>query len=287
MNRIPALYAALLQSIQEVPPEYSLPLTIAGKLAGFITPQALKAIGHLPQVRTTATAVHFADPGTPRFELEPMLADIAIILRDAGLLKTWRDELLTVYAEGEDLAKMERAAMRPLGLLTHAVHLNAWTPDLQLYIAKRAMTKASDPGMWDTLAGGLANGSEDLEHALLRETFEEAGLQEDVLTCRTPLRTLLRMHRRLPEGYQVEDILVSDCILPPHATPRNMDGEVSEIRIVSQQQAVQMIADRQITLEAALVILEGMLSRTSETLLARFRAQPQHQGEPHDKQQPV
>jgi len=275
-----------LQSIQEVPPEFSLPLTIAGKLAGFITPQALKAIAHLPQVRTTETAVHIADTGTPRFELDPLLASVAVILRDANLLKTWRDELLTVYAEGEDLAKMERAAMRPLGLLTHAVHLNAWTPDLQLYIARRAMTKATDPGMWDTLAGGLANGSEDLEHALLRETQEEAGLEENVLTCRTPLRTLLRMHRRLPEGYQVEDILVSDCILPPHANPHNMDGEVSEIRIVSQQQAVQMIADRQITLEAALVILEGMLSRTSETLLAQYRAQPQIQGEPHDKQQP-
>ncbi len=272
MNRIPALYAALLQSIQEVPPEYSLPLTIAGKLAGFITPQALKAIAHRPEVRITKTAVHLADPGTPRFELEPMLAEIADLLREAGLLKTWRDELLTVYGEGEDLAKMERAAMRPLGLLTHAVHLNAWTPDLQLYIAKRALTKATDPGMWDTLAGGLANGAENLEHALLRETYEEAGLQEHVLSCRTPLRTLLRMHRRLPEGYQVEDILVSDCILPPDASPRNMDGEVSEIRVVSQAQVVQMIDDREVTLEAALVILEGIVSRTSETLLARYRA---------------
>ncbi len=255
-----------------MPPEYSLPLTISGKLAGFITPQALKALAHLPQLRVTEMAVHLADPGTPRYELEPLLAQIAKILRDAGLLKTWRDELLTVYAEGEDLAKMERAAMRPLGLLTQAVHLNAWTPDMKLYIAKRATTKATDPGMWDTLAGGLANGAEDLEHALLRETFEEAGLEESDVACRTPLRTLLRMHRRLPEGYQVEDILVSDCILSPQATPRNMDGEVSEIRVVSQQEVVQMIADRVVTLEAALVILEGILSRTSETLLAQYRA---------------
>ncbi len=272
MNRIPALYAALLQSIQETPPEFSLPLTIAGKLAGFITPQALKAISHLSEVRITPLAVHLTDPGTPRFELEPLLARIADILRDAGLLKTWRDELLTVYAEGEDLAKMERAAMRPLGLLTHAVHLNAWTPDLKLYIARRAMTKATDPGMWDTLAGGLANGSEDLEQALLRETYEEAGLKPDALGCRTPLRTLLRMHRRLPEGYQVENILVSDCILDPATEPRNTDGEVSEIRIASQQEVVQMIADRQITLEAALVILEGMLNQTAEALLANYRA---------------
>ncbi len=272
LNRIPALYAALLQSIQEVPPEFSLPLTISGKLAGFITPQAVKALAHLPQLRITETAAHLADPGTPRYELEPLLAHVANILREAGLLKTWRDELLTVYAEGEDLARMERAAMRPLGLLTHAVHLNAWTPDLNLYIAKRSLTKATDPGMWDTLAGGLANGAENLEHALVRETFEEAGLSEPDITCRTPLRTLLRMHRRLPEGYQVEDILVSDCILSPQATPRNMDGEVSEIRVVTQQEVVQMIADRVVTLEAALVILEGILSRTSETLLTRYHA---------------
>src|SRR3546814_2107063 len=61
--------------------------------------------------------------------------------------------------------------------------------------------------MWDTLVGGLAGSQEDLEQALLRECAEEAGLEPAPLANRTPLRTILRMHRRLPEGYQVEDLL--------------------------------------------------------------------------------
>src|SRR3546814_3997194 len=67
--------------------------------------------------------------------------------------------------------------MRPLGLLTRAVHLNAWTPDGRLWIARRALSKSTDPGMWDTLVGGLAGSREDLEQALLRECAEEAGLE--------------------------------------------------------------------------------------------------------------
>src|SRR5690606_41619426 len=56
-------------------------------------------------------------------------------------------------------------------------------------------------------------------------------LTESDIQSRSPLRVIVRMHRRLPEGYQVEDVLVSDCILADAVVPRNQDGEVSEIQI--------------------------------------------------------
>jgi isopentenyldiphosphate isomerase len=267
LKQLTELYQGLQQEIQEFPHRHSLPLLIAGKSAGFITAEAQTALRNHPQVYQSASGFHIASPDISRTELDRLLASIATCLHRANCTRAWRDELLNVYAEGQAIGVIERAAMRPLGLLTRAVHLNAWTPDLKIYLAKRASTKATDPGMWDTLVGGLANGIEDLEQALLRESDEEAGLEEPDLQIRTPLRTILQMHRRLPEGYQVEDIIVSDCIILPHTQPANRDGEVSEIRIFEQEEVLDMITRRVITVEAAIVLLDGLINQPAKRLL--------------------
>ena len=96
----------------------------------------------------------------PGPELDAVLERAAILLRDANCLRGWRDELLDVVAGEDKLGVMERTALRPFGLPTKAVHLNAWTPDGRLWVARRALSKSTDPGMWDTLVGGLAGSGE-------------------------------------------------------------------------------------------------------------------------------
>jgi 8-oxo-dGTP pyrophosphatase MutT (NUDIX family) len=115
--------------------------------------------------------------------------------------------------------------------------------------------------MWDTLVGGLAGSREDLELALVRECGEEAGLDAPDLTQRSPLRTILRIHRRLPEGYQVEDVLTSTCVLAADVRPANRDGEVMEIATIDAATAVRQVAEGEFTLEAALVIVEDIMQR--------------------------
>src|SRR3546814_20465621 len=92
------------------------------------------------------------------------------------------------------------------------------------------MTKATDPGKWDTLVGGLAGAGEGLDAALLRESHEEAGLTPADLARRSALRVILRMPKRLPEGYQVEDVLLCECVLADSVKPVNHGGEVREVR---------------------------------------------------------
>jgi 8-oxo-dGTP pyrophosphatase MutT (NUDIX family) len=113
----------------------------------------------------------------------------------------------------------------------------------------------------------LAGAGENLDISLLRESNEEAGLEPADLEARTPLRTILRMHRRLPEGYQVEDVLVSDVTLGESVVPRNIDGEVSEIRLVSIADLWGMLEQNAFTREAELVILEGLERRMQAGLL--------------------
>ncbi|NGM86433.1 DUF4743 domain-containing protein [Parapusillimonas sp. SGNA-6] len=261
-------YQQLAKRIQQLPPAGSRPLTVSGRVAGWITAKATSHLRDLPGIRIEDEAVHLAASPSHRLNLNAVLAELATALKDTGCLRGWRNELLDVIGEGRRLGVIERAAVRPLGLLTKAVHLNAWSREGHLWVARRASTKSTDPGMWDTLVGGLAGAGETLDLSLLRESHEEAGLEAAQIQQRTPLRIILRMHRRLPEGYQVEDVLVSDCVLNDDVVPRNLDGEVSEIRLVSMAELWSMIEAGEFTREAELVILEGLQKRSQAALAA-------------------
>lgn len=267
MPDLGARYQQLIKRIQQLPPVGSRPLTVAGRVAGWITAKATGHLEGLPGIHIGDEAVHITASLPKRLPLDAVMAQLAAALKDTGCLRGWRNELLDVYGEGRRLAAMERAAMRPLGLLTKAVHLNAWSPDGRLWVARRALDKSTDPGMWDTLVGGLAGAGENLDTALLRESYEEAGLSAADIQNREPMRIILRMHRRLPEGYQVEDVLVSDCVLAESVSPQNMDGEVSEVRLVTVEELWAMVEDGAFTREAELVILDGLKHRRQQGLL--------------------
>lgn len=259
--RVAERSARLVRRAQQLPPAGARPVTVAGRVAGWIGPRSQAAISSLPGVHIEDEAVHLAAAPAARLGLDAVLREVALALREAGCLRAWRDELLDVIAEGHTLARIERAAVRPLGLLTHAVHLNAWTPDGRLWVARRAMDKTTDPGLWDTLAGGLVAAGENPESALLRESLEEAGMPAVALARHGPLRVAVRMHRRLADGYQVETVLVSDCLLDDAAIPRNLDGEVLEFRRVDARTLWEMIVDDAFTLEAELSILNSLAHR--------------------------
>ncbi|HUH40360.1 MAG TPA: DUF4743 domain-containing protein [Castellaniella sp.] len=252
-----------MRRAQQLPLPGSRPLTVASRVSGWITARATAAIDGWPGVRVEPEAVHITAASSCGLPLDAVLRQIAEALQAAGCLRAWRDELLDVVGEGRPLARIERGAVRPLGLLTQAVHLNAWGPDGRLWIARRSPGKPTDPGLWDTLAGGLVAAGENPEIALLRESHEEAGLQAAQIAGHGPLRMALRMHRRLPEGYQVENLLWCDCVLDEGVTPVNLDGEVSEFRRVDPDELWRMLAAGAFTLEAELAILDSLRSRVA------------------------
>jgi isopentenyldiphosphate isomerase len=154
---------------------------------------------------------------------------------------------------------IERGVMRPLGLVTRAVHLNGWSADGRLWVARRALSKATDPGMWDTLVGGLIGAGEPEQLALVRECDEEAGLDPQDIAQRNALHRITRMRRRIPEGYQSEDVLTCECVLAPHVVPKNRDGEVMEIKCLTPAEVLTMLQQGAFTVEATIVITEDLL----------------------------
>ncbi len=256
--------ASLTSQIQQLPPPGSRPVTVSGRVAGWITARAAACIEPLPGVAIEEDVLRISACTRQRMPLAQVLDQVAVALQEGGCIRAWRDELLDVVGEGRRLSRIERGAVRPLGFLTQAVHLNGWSSDGRLWAARRSATKSTDPDMWDTLVGGLAVSGEPLETSLIRESYEEAGLEPQALQGCSPLRVALRMHRRLPEGYQVENALVSDCILPDDVRPCNMDGEVSEFRLLTVDETWQMMEAGLFTLEAQVALMDSMKQRLAQ-----------------------
>ena len=138
--------------------------------------------------------------------LDVSLAAIAQWLHANSLGGPWRNELLPVTGEcNEPLGAIERAAVRPLGITTFAVHLIAARADGGVWVQQRAFDKATDPGLWDTTMGGQVGAGESIADALARETWEEAGLS---LAQLTELRKVDRIGFRRPVAEGGQDLLV-------------------------------------------------------------------------------
>lgn len=259
----PAVLRARLALRANVPPAPgSLDVRVGQQTIGVARPDIaqLLAQGHPACCLENGVLVIAADgPGTAA--LNARLADVANLLRDAGVLRTWRNELLDVRPRGggESFAVIERSACRALGIGTHAVHMNAFTADGRLVVARRADNKAVDPGMWDNLVGGMVAAGESELEALARETHEEAGLDLSVLA--TVRGSVIREARPVREGYMVETLQVFDTVLPGDAEPRNLDGEVAAIETRDVDEVLDAIERGEFTLESALVTLDGLQRR--------------------------
>jgi 8-oxo-dGTP pyrophosphatase MutT (NUDIX family) len=261
-GRLLALAVRLQARAQPARPAELLRFAIGADAVGWVPPTAAEALVGLAGFtrRAGAIVLDAADP----IDCTARLAQAAIALREARLLRGWRDEALAVRATNNRvLGAIERAACRPLGITTDAVHLNAFADDGTLVVARRALHKAIDPGLWDNLVGGMVPAGETLERALEREAWEEAGLALDRLEVHRGRS--FHVQRPVPEGWQSERIHVYETSLAADAVLGNQDGEVAAIERRALPAVLDAMEHDEFTLEAALATLESLTRRAGCT----------------------
>jgi 8-oxo-dGTP pyrophosphatase MutT (NUDIX family) len=182
------------------------------------------------------------------------LAELAHWLNVHGLGSSWRDELLAVCdTSNRVVGVIERAAVRPLGITTHAVHLVGRALGGEVWVQQRALDKTTDPGLWDTLMGGLVSAGEAIVDTLERETWEEAGLRVAALHDLAGMGRVT-VRRPVRDGYMVEHIHMFAAMVPPQLTPVNQDGEVERFEAITPALLRQRLQANEFTLEAALIL---------------------------------
>ena len=229
------------------------------------------AVAHLEVLRAWPDAFEWlASPdGAPRalalrlpaHARDARLAQIHAHLREAGLIVAWRDEPYPLRdRDGGEHGTIERAASRFWGTLTLGAHCNGYVADdagrpTHLWIARRSWTKPTDPGRLDNLIGGGVPLGQTPREAVVREGWEEAGLEPAQMTGLVT-GGLVDLECDIPEGRQHERLHVFDLALPAGLVPRNVDGEVAEHRLMPVAEALARAAVGELTTDAALATLD-------------------------------
>lgn len=212
------------------------------------------------------------------------LGGVIEALAACGRITGWRNETYAVRNRFDDppLAFIERAASRFFGTQTFAAHLNgivrfgtgfgagsragsgaaagvadADAQSPRMWIARRSLSKATDPGMLDNLVGGGIGWGYGIEQTLYKECWEESGLPEEL--ARQAVRGgTLHVLQEIEEGTQAEQLFIFDLDLDAGFVPQNQDGEVADHRLADIGQVRDWIAEGQMTVDASLAALDWM-----------------------------
>jgi len=200
-----------------------------------------------------------------RAERSAQLQNALLAARDQGLLTGWRNERFSFWhsecntpePQRPAFLNVERSGFRWLGMLSHAVHVNGFSSDGRLWCGRRALNKATDPGMLDNVtAGGLPSG-ESAQTCLQRELAEEAGLfglAGHVLQEAGSVRT----SRLEPQGWHDESVQVFNLTLADTFKPVNQDGEVAEFMCLSAKQVLTRMLAGEFTVDAVQTLIQGL-----------------------------
>lgn len=190
------------------------------------------------------------------------LAEINAELHRQGLVRAWRDETYALVAApgAAPVALIERAAARFWGSLTFGAHANGYVADARgrptrLWIARRSWSKPTDPGLLDNLVGGGVPHGQTPFEALVREGFEEAGLDAARMRSALPGR-VIALRCDIAEGFMHEHLHTFDLQLPDGLQPVNQDGEVVDLQCVAVAEAMERASRGEMTLDASLVTLD-------------------------------
>jgi 8-oxo-dGTP pyrophosphatase MutT (NUDIX family) len=237
---------------------------IGGEPLGWLRPALGARLARWPDLfDSRAGEVHLARRLSTSDARSEALARVVRELADEGLVSGWRNEsyAISTAPPGPTLFCIERAAVRPFGLPSLAVHVNgiAAGDRKTLWIARRSRTLSTDPGMLDNLVGGGVGAGFNVQEVLLKEAWEEAGIEAALARSATRGGTI-QILREVAQGVQSETILVHDLALPPDFRPRNQDGEVAEFRHAPAEEVIALVRDtEEFTLDAALVTLDHFL----------------------------
>jgi 8-oxo-dGTP pyrophosphatase MutT (NUDIX family) len=225
-----------------------VPFAAAGSRLGFVRTDFAEALEKFPSVfRLDAEGVEIADHLDSFDYRSAAIESVARELHDRGLIKGWRDELFPV-AESygrRPLFDLERAAVPFFGVKAYGVHVNGYVrrdDRILLWVARRALDRPIEPGKLDHLvAGGLPSGVKPMDN-LIKEAAEEAGIPKELARRARPCGAL--SYRMELDGCLRDDtIFVFDLELPPDFTPRNLDGELMDFRLLPLSEVEHLLAE--------------------------------------------
>lgn len=175
------------------------------------------------------------------------LARVVAALAAEGTLPAPRGESYPVMARwgGEVLAALDRTAVPCFGIAAYGVHVNGFvrrSDGLWVWVGRRSADRTIAPGKLDNLIAGGQPWGLTLAENLVKEGWEEAGLDAATVARAVPVGAVSYL-METAEGLKPDTLFVYDLELPPEVVPRNTDGEVAVFELWPVHEVAARVRD--------------------------------------------
>jgi thiamine pyrophosphokinase len=245
-------------------PAHLVPFRIGGEQVGWLGAELARALAFFPRevhfdAQGAALAGHLRGEGART----AALGQITRSLAGRGHFRL-RDEPFDVRArpEGPVLARLDRGALPPFGVISQGVHVNGFVrrPEgLHLWVGWRSKHKSVAPGQMDNIiAGGIPAGLTPGQ-CLTKEAEEEASLPAELAARAVPVGRISYVMAN-DEGLRRDILHLFDLELPDGVVPRPGDDEVERFELRPIQDVLREVAEgNRVKFNVNLVLIDFLL----------------------------
>lgn len=182
-------------------------------------------------------------------------------------LDHWYNEVFPVYGPNKEVVvNIEHAGAQLFGILTYGIQLLAYQDNPEgpsIWIARRAKTKRTFPGMLDSMVGGSLRVGESAFDCLLRECVEETSIPADLVRNNVVAVGMVNYVYISDERVRGDVGLLCPEVqftyemkVPKGLVPIPADGEADEIVLLSVPQLKEALAKGEFTPANGCIVLD-------------------------------
>ena len=220
------------------------PFLIGDRRVGWVRDDVLTVLAHFPDaLEVEADRVRMTPRATTVEQRSEALRRVAAGLVERGLLAKFRAEMFPVISQwGEEpLALIDRSAVPIFGVKAFGLHVNGYVREgdrLKIWIGRRALDKAVEPGKLDNMVAGGQPAGLTLADNLVKEAHEEAGLERAMALRAVPAGAITYC-MEAERGLKPDTMFVYDLELPRDFVPRNHDGEITDFMLMQPVEVIE------------------------------------------------
>jgi len=246
-----------------------LPFSVGGIRVGCVKNSFAETLARWPEVfrvdeRGATLAVALDAVDVPVAERTLAVGEVLECLRGEGHIDGWRDELYPVNRSWSEppFFLIERAAVPWLGVRGYGVHMNGFVRGLrglQMWIARRSLSKPTGPGKLDQMVAGGQPADIGLYDNMMKECEEEAGIPLQIAQHARAVGAIsYALETRV--GFRPDLIFNFDLELPENFSPVNTDGEVDAFYLWPIEQVAETVRDSNaFKFNCALVVIDFLV----------------------------
>jgi thiamine pyrophosphokinase len=263
-------------------PAHLIPFRIGEEQVGWLGADLARALAFFPRDihfdgRGAALAGRLRAEGQRTTALERIAASLA----GRGHFRLRGEPFdVRVTPDGPVLARVDRGALPPFGIISQGVHVNGFVrrPDGPwLWVGWRSRHKPVAPGQMDNIvAGGIPAGLSPAE-CLVKEAGEEASLPPEVAAAAVPAGRLSYVMAN-EEGLRRDVLHLYDLELPEGVVPSPRDDEVERFELRPARAVLETVLQGgPVKFNVNLVLIDfalrhGLLDGLTAAQAARLRA---------------